>query len=63
MYLVKKTKQSPDQSSVKSTPGLLDIFTDLSMYMHPDKFTADQLKIYRRYFIAYPFTSNFKLIL
>lgn len=52
----KKTKQSPDQSSnaiVKSTPGLLDLFSDLSMYIHPDKFTADQLKIYRRYFIAY----------
>lgn len=23
------------------------------MYIHPDKFTADQLKTYRRYFIAY----------
>ena len=58
MYFIgKKTKQSPDQSSnatVKSTPGLLDLFSDLSMYIHPDKFTADQLKIYRRYFIAYP---------
>ncbi|XP_076113824.1 chromodomain-helicase-DNA-binding protein 1-like isoform X3 [Mytilus galloprovincialis] len=51
----KKPRQSDQttNSSVKSSPGLLDLFSNLSMYIHPDKFTADQLKTYRRYFIAY----------
>lgn len=56
-FAVKKAKNSdhPNNSSCEGepTPGLLNLFNGLSMYIHPEKFTMDQLKTYKRYFIAY----------